>query len=99
MCDRAVSEDPFHLKYGFDRHKTQGMCDIAVDDFLPALKFVADWFVTGKIIKKLHDALFSDDDILLFYEDCRNVTFSSDEMGILSKDFNDNNNLDDINIL
>ena len=64
MCDRAVSEDPFHLKYGFDRHKTQGMCDITVDDFLPALKFVPDWFVTGKIIKKLHDALFSDDDIL-----------------------------------
>ena len=66
MCDKAVSEDPFHLKYGFDRYNTQGMCDTAVDDFLPALKFVPDWFVTGKIIKKLHDALFSDDDILFF---------------------------------
>ena len=66
MCDKAVSEDPFHLKYGFDRYKTQGMCDTAVDDFLPALKLVPDWFVTGKIIKKLHDALFSDDDILFF---------------------------------
>ena len=42
------------------------MCDKAVDDFLSALKFVPDWFVTSKIIKKLHNALFTDDDILFF---------------------------------
>ena len=40
------------------------MCDKAVDDFPSALKFVPDWFVTSKIIKKLHNALFLDDDIL-----------------------------------
>ena len=27
------------------------MCDKAVDDFLPALKFVRDWFVTRKMTK------------------------------------------------
>ena len=29
------------------------MCDKAVNDFLPALKFVPDWFVTSKMIKTL----------------------------------------------
>ena len=28
------------------------MCDKAVEDFLPVLKFVPDWFVTSTIIKK-----------------------------------------------
>ena len=72
---------------------TQRMCDKAVDDFLAALKFVPDWFVTSKIIKKLHNALFIDDDILFFSGD---VTSSSDEIGIFSVDLN-NINLDDIN--
>ena len=56
MCDKAFSEDPFMLKYCFDRCKTQEMCDKAVDD----------WFITNKMIKKLYRALFSDDDILFF---------------------------------
>ena len=29
------------------------MCNKAIDDFLPALKFVPYWFVTSKMIKKL----------------------------------------------
>ena len=29
------------------------MCDKAVDDFLPTLNFVPDWFVTSRMIKKL----------------------------------------------
>ena len=40
------------LEYCHDRYKTQEMCNKAVDNFLPALKFVPDWFVTSKIIKK-----------------------------------------------
>ena len=72
------------------------MCHKAVDDFLPALKFVPDWFFTSKMIKKFHNVLFTDDDILLFYEDSDIVSFSSDEMGILSVDLN-NINLDDLN--
>ena len=53
MCDKAVSNYPFMLKSSLDRYKTQEMCDQAVDDFLSALKFVPDWFVAGKMIKKL----------------------------------------------
>ena len=37
------------------------MCDEAVDDCLAALKFVSDWYVTSKIIKKLYTALYGDD--------------------------------------
>ena len=29
------------------------MCNKAVNDFLPALKFVPDWFVKSKMVKKL----------------------------------------------
>ena len=50
-----------------------------IDDFLPVLKFAPYWFVTSKIIKKLHNALFADYDILYFDEDSSNITFSGDE--------------------
>ena len=33
------------------------MCDRAVDDCLAALRFVPDWFVTSKIIKKIFTTL------------------------------------------
>ena len=82
MCDKAVSEDLLVLKYYLDRYKTQEMRDKAVDDFLVALKFLSDW------LKNLHNALFTDDVILLFDEDSRNVMFSNDEIGILSIDLN-----------
>ena len=51
MHDKIVSDDPSKLKYCHDRYKTQEMCNKAVQDFLPALKFVPDWFVTSKMIK------------------------------------------------
>ena len=54
------------LKYCHDRYKTQEMCDEAVDDCLSALKFVPDWFLTAKMIKKLHETLFTNDDVLFF---------------------------------
>ena len=44
------------------------MCDKAVDDFLPTLNFVPDWFVTSKMIKKLFTALHADENILYFDE-------------------------------
>ena len=94
MCDRAFSEDPFILKYFLDRYKTQEMCDIAVDNFLPTLKFAPDWFVRRKMIKKLYNALFTDDKILFFDEDSSNATFSSDQIGIFSVERN-NVNLDE----
>ena len=39
------------LKYCLDRYKTLELCDKAVDYFLPALKFVPDWFVTSKMVR------------------------------------------------
>ena len=67
------------------------MCYKAINDFPQALRFVPDWFATSKIIKKLCNALFADDDILFFEEDSGNSTFSSDEMGIISVDLNNIN--------
>ena len=52
------------LKYCLDKYKTPEIRDKTLDDFLPALKFVPNCFVTSKMIKKLDDALFSNDDIL-----------------------------------
>ena len=40
------------IKNCHDKYKTHEMCDKAVDDFLPALKFVPLWVVTNKMIKK-----------------------------------------------
>ena len=80
MVEKAVFNESFMLKYCVDRYKTQKMCGKVVDDFLSALKFVADWLVTRKMIEKLHSTLFAEDDIFFF--DSGNTTFSSDEMGI-----------------
>ena len=68
------------------------MWDEAVDDSLAALKVFMDWFVTSKTIKKLY-TLVSDENILYFNENFRNVVFSCNEMGIFNIDLN-NINLD-----
>ena len=52
------------------------MCDKAVDDFLPALKFVPDHVVTRKLKKKPLTTLYADYNILYFDEDCDDITFS-----------------------
>ena len=58
------------------------MCDEALDDFLPTLNFVPDWFVTRKIIKKLFTDLHADEIILYFDADFGNVVFNCHEMDI-----------------
>ena len=55
-----------------------------------------DLFVTKRNIKTLDNPVFGNNDIVFFDKDSDNVTFSSDEMGILSVDLN-NINLDDVN--
>ena len=80
MYDEIVSERSFMLKCCPDRYKTQEMCNKVVDHFPPALKFVPDWFIMSKMIKRFHGALFTNDKILLFDEDSVNFTFSSDEI-------------------
>ena len=93
MCDKAVLEDLFILKYCHVRYKTQKLCDIAVNDFLPELKLVPDWFVSNKMLEKLHTTLFADDDIAFFHEDSGSVTHFSNKIDILSVNFK-NINLD-----
>ena len=56
--DVTACEDPFSIRYASDPYKTQQMCYKAVDDCLDALKFVPDWCVTNKMIKKLFIALY-----------------------------------------
>ena len=62
---KAVSENPFLLKHCHNRYTTQEICDTVVDDFILALKFVPDRFVTSNITKKLHNVLFKDDGMLI----------------------------------
>lgn len=42
MCDKAVSNELFMLKYCPNGCKSQERFDKAFDDFLPPLKFVPD---------------------------------------------------------
>ena len=81
----------FLIAYCPDKYKIQIMCDEAVDDCQSALKFISDWFVTSKMIKKLLTALYADDNLLYF-----NAIFSCNEMDIFNLDVN-NINLDDTN--
>ena len=38
------------------------MCDKDIDAFLPALKFVCDWFFARKMLEKFDNAVFSNND-------------------------------------
>ena len=95
MCDR-ISDYPFSIRYVLYQYTTQQMCYEAVDDCLPALKFVPDWFVTSKIIKILFAALYADENVLYFNEDSSKAKFICNGMGILNIYLN-NINLDDTN--
>ena len=89
MCNKTVSKDPFMLKYCLDKYKTQErMCDNAVDACLQVLVSYK------KIIKRLDDALFTNDYIIFINEDSGNVTYFVRDMDIISVDLN-NINLDD----
>ena len=72
------------------------MCDKAVDACLPALKFIPDWFFINKMLEKLDDIIFFNDNIVFVNTDSDNVTFFSDAMGLNTIDLN-NINLNDRN--
>ena len=102
MCGKAVLNAPFLLKYYLSWYQTQEVCDKAVDDFLPALKFVPGWFVTSKRVRRLKNLImfylqtvicFSLVKILVM---SGNATFCTDEMGTLNFDLN-NTSLNDAN--
>ena len=66
MCDKTISGNPFSLRYVPDQYKTQQMCDKAVADCLTSFKFVPDWFVTSKMVKKLFTDLYANENIIYF---------------------------------
>ena len=72
------------------------MCNKPVDSYLLALKFLPDWFVTNKIIKKLDNAVFFNVDIIFGDIDFNTFTFFSNDIGLNSINLN-NVNLDDDN--
>ena len=89
IYDKIAFDFAFKLKYCHHRYKTQEMCN-------EVLKFASDWFATSKMIERLLNALYVDDNVLYFHEDSGNVIFSCNKMGVLSIDLN-NINLDDTN--
>ena len=68
MCNSILCEDHFSIIYVPDQYKIKKISDKAVDDLLVALKFVRDWFVTSKMIKKFFTDLCPDENILYFNE-------------------------------
>ena len=61
------------------------------------MKLVLDYFLYKKIIKKLHAALFADDNILFLDECSGKITFTTDSMSILCVNLN-NIKLDGANV-
>ena len=72
---------------------TQEKCDKAVNACLPALRCVPNWFVTNKMLEKLDNTIFCNDDIIFANEDSDNVTCFSDGMGLYTL-YPNNVNLD-----
>ena len=94
LRDKVVREDPFILKYCHNKYKAQEMCDRVVDPSLLALKFVPDWFVTNKMIKKLDSTVFSDNYLVFGDSDSGFFTFFNKDISFNIKSF-DNINLYD----
>ena len=67
------------------------MWDEAVDDSLPALKLIPNWFVTSIMIEKLFSALYTNESILYFNEDSCDALFNYNGMKIVNIDLNDIN--------
>lgn len=59
------------------RNETQKMCVEADVSYLLALKHVPDWFVTSKMIEKLDNAVFFNDNLVFGDIDAEIVTFIS----------------------
>ena len=85
---KVVSKEFFMLRYCLNRHKTQEMCDKAVDACVSPLKFAPTWFVTNKMLKKYDNVIFSNDDIDIDDIDSDIVTFFSGGMGYVTAGLN-----------
>ena len=63
------------------------------------MKFVPNWFVTSKMIKKLFTVLHTDENVIYFDEDFGNLVFNCNEIDIINTDLNyislDNNDFNE----
>ena len=66
---------PFPIVFCPYKYKNQRKSDEAVDGSLAPLKFIPAWFVTSKMIEKIHTTLYVYDGLHFFDEDSGNVTF------------------------
>lgn len=71
MSDKAVSKELFILKSFLQDIRLKKCADAC----LPELKFALNWLVTNKMLKKLDDVVFFNDDIVFLEADFDNVTF------------------------
>ena len=94
MCYEVVSKEAFMLKYYPDKYKTQELYDKAVDFYLITLKLVRDCFVTYKMLEKLDNSIFSNDDIFFHDVNSNIIIFLSNDMSFNTIILN-NINLDD----
>ena len=83
MCNKIVSKNLFMLKLCFDIYNT-------IFTFLSIFRFIPDWFVTNRMIKKLYNALFF---INIFFanEDSGIVSFPINDIDFNTIDLNDDN--------
>ena len=94
MCYKVVSREAFILKYYPDKYKTQELYDKAFDFYLITLKLVRDCFVTYKMLEKLDNSIFSNDDIFFHDVNSNIIIFLSNDMSFNTIILN-NINLDD----
>ena len=98
VCNLTVSLYPSFIVSCPYKYITLEMCDEAAVDYLAALKLTPDWFVTSKMIKKLLNALYANENILYLNEDSGDAVFNRNETVNLDIDLNNislDNNFDE----
>ena len=76
------------IVYCLGKVKTQRKYGEAVDECLPALKFIPDRFATSKMLETFDKAFLANDDISFFNKDFNKITFVSSQRHIPAVDLN-----------
>ena len=64
MCERAVENESYNLKFVPDHFKTHEMCEKAVKGDPYSLQHVPDWFATRELVTMCYDNIeYQDDDV------------------------------------
>ena len=60
MCEKAVENEPYSLKFVPDHFEMQEICDKVVRDDSSSLQYVPDWFVTRERVHMWYDDHYDD---------------------------------------